>query len=103
LGAQRCDLKALATRLTQELDRLKEGGEWRERLAEQCGKTLAAEALVRELRAALEWVAPHAYAGGKTFGQIEPVKSALAKSVEGEKSRQPPAALVAVSHQTTRL
>ena len=45
----------------------------------------AAEALVRELRAALEWVASHSYAGGKAFGQIEPVKSALAKSVEGEK------------------
>lgn len=32
------------------------------------------------LRAALKWVSTHNYAGGKTFADVEPVKSALTEA-----------------------
>ena len=35
-------------------------------------------ARVAELEMALRWCAEHLYAGGKSFGDVEPVKSALA-------------------------
>ena len=81
LDAQRRDLKALTTQLTQELDRLKEGGEWREKLAEQCGKTLAAEALVVEMRTVIA-AALYDLQAGDEFGALAILRQFAAKLAE---------------------
>lgn len=72
--------------LTRERDALSARVERAEHaLATERGKLEAADAendrlvaKVAELEAALRWCGDHAYAGGRGFKDVEPVKSALA-------------------------
>lgn len=84
-GPWRVHTRAVA-HVTSEYGAVANCGDWYDskRLDEQQYNAYLIAA-APELLEALEWAAGHPYAGGKSFGDVEPIKSALAKAY-GEES-----------------